>query len=108
LLSPSSTSTTISYHSLTNDDGRIADWSSDTDVSTLLSTFQNTEGEMLWVCRFETRQFFESKSIKPFFPEVEIRFLTEGYKGRASEGAKAHWHVPLLLGPYSYTTYRGS
>jgi len=65
---------------------------------------------MLWVCRFEVKQYFQQKGIKPFFPEVEIRFLTEGFMGMAKEEGKelGHWHVPLLLGPFSYTTYRGS
>jgi 5-hydroxyisourate hydrolase len=36
----------------------------------------------------------------PFFPEVTITFNV----GDAS----AHYHVPLLLSPYGYSTYRGS
>jgi 5-hydroxyisourate hydrolase len=114
LLSPSASSATnsITFHSLTNNDGRITAWNApeQSKEMSLQSIFENMEGEMLWVCRFETRQYFADKGIKPFFPEVEIRFLTEGFKGRTAEaeGAKSHWHVPLLLGPYSYTTYRGS
>jgi 5-hydroxyisourate hydrolase len=37
---------------------------------------------------------------KPFFPEVVVTF--------AADGERAHYHVPLLLSPYSYSTYRGS
>ena len=36
----------------------------------------------------------------PFFPEVSIVF-------RVSDPAQ-HYHVPLLLSPYGYSTYRGS
>ncbi len=36
----------------------------------------------------------------PFFPEVVIQF-------RIDDPA-SHYHVPLLLSPYGYTTYRGS
>ncbi|MGH8859886.1 MAG: hydroxyisourate hydrolase [Jatrophihabitantaceae bacterium] len=36
----------------------------------------------------------------PFYPEVVIAF-------RITDGA-AHHHVPLLLSPYAYSTYRGS
>jgi 5-hydroxyisourate hydrolase len=36
----------------------------------------------------------------PFLDEVVIRF--------AIAEAEAHYHVPLLLSPWSYTTYRGS
>lgn len=36
----------------------------------------------------------------PFFPEVSISF-------RVTD-TSSHYHVPLLLSPYGYTTYRGS
>ncbi len=36
----------------------------------------------------------------PFFPEVSIVFQVAD--------ASAHYHVPLLLSSYGYTTYRGS
>lgn len=35
-----------------------------------------------------------------FFPRVEIQFVV-------ADGAQ-HFHVPLLLSPYGYSTYRGS
>jgi 5-hydroxyisourate hydrolase len=35
----------------------------------------------------------------PFFPEVLVTFVVEG---------DAHHHVPLLLSPFGYSTYRGS
>jgi 5-hydroxyisourate hydrolase len=35
-----------------------------------------------------------------FFPEVAILFLVND--------AAAHYHVPLLLSPFGYSTYRGS
>jgi 5-hydroxyisourate hydrolase len=42
--------------------------------------------------RFETRG--------PFFPEVSIVFDVHEADG--------HYHVPLLISPYGYSTYRGS
>jgi 5-hydroxyisourate hydrolase len=36
----------------------------------------------------------------PFFPEVTVTF--------SADGRRPHYHVPLLLSPYSYSTYRGS
>jgi len=36
----------------------------------------------------------------PFFPEVVVTFTADGRRPR--------YHVPLLLSPYSYATYRGS
>jgi 5-hydroxyisourate hydrolase len=37
---------------------------------------------------------------KPFFPEVTVTFLIDDQA--------AHYHVPLLLSPFGYSTYRGS
>jgi 5-hydroxyisourate hydrolase len=36
-----------------------------------------------------------------FFPSVQIEF-------RVESGGVSHYHVPLLLSPYGYSTYRGS
>jgi 5-hydroxyisourate hydrolase len=36
---------------------------------------------------------------RPFFPEITVTFVL---------GGSGHCHVPLLLGPFSYATYRGS
>jgi 5-hydroxyisourate hydrolase len=35
-----------------------------------------------------------------FFPEIVVTFTADGRRSR--------YHIPLLLSPYSYTTYRGS
>jgi len=40
------------------------------------------------------------RSQPPFFPEVTVTFT-------ATDGA-GHYHVPLLLSPFGYSTYRGS
>jgi 5-hydroxyisourate hydrolase len=37
----------------------------------------------------------------PFFPRVTIEF-------ELSDAGASHYHVPLLLSPYGYSTYRGS
>jgi 5-hydroxyisourate hydrolase len=36
----------------------------------------------------------------PFFPEVTVTFTVAGDGG--------HYHVPLLMSPFGYSTYRGS
>jgi 5-hydroxyisourate hydrolase len=46
------------------------------------------------------RLVFETGSAAPFFPEVAVTF--------AADGVRERYHVPLLIGPYGYTTYRGS
>jgi 5-hydroxyisourate hydrolase len=35
-----------------------------------------------------------------FFPEVSVTFIIRD--------AASHYHVPLLISPFGYTTYRGS
>lgn len=111
LISPSASSGIISYSGQTNNDGRVPSWTAKsgapfTTTESLHDLFTKTKGEMLWSIRFETRKYWEEKSITPFFPEVEIRFLTEGFEGKTGE--EDHWHVPLLMTPFTYTTYRGS
>ena len=50
--------------------------------------------------RFGTAAYFASLGQPTFYPEVIIPFnLTD---------ADAHYHVPLLLSPYAFSTYRGS
>ena len=50
--------------------------------------------------RFDTAAYFAQHDVAGFFPSVEIQFIV-----RAGEG---HHHVPLLLSPFGYSTYRGS
>jgi 5-hydroxyisourate hydrolase len=49
---------------------------------------------------FATGAYFMSQGTTGFYPAVCIEFAVE----RADE----HYHVPLLLSPYGYATYRGS
>ena len=50
--------------------------------------------------RFQTAAYFVAQQVTGFFPVVEIQFTVV-------DGAQ-HYHVPLLLSPYSFSTYRGS
>jgi 5-hydroxyisourate hydrolase len=49
---------------------------------------------------FETRKYFASSSTATLYPSISIVF-------EAAAG-QSHYHVPLLLSPFGYTTYRGS
>lgn len=49
---------------------------------------------------FDTAAYHASTGQPGFFPEVAITFTVD-------DGA-VHHHVPLLLSPYAYSTYRGS
>jgi 5-hydroxyisourate hydrolase len=51
-----------------------------------------------WRLTFGTGPYFERRGTESFYPEVTITF-------RVSAG---HYHVPLLLSPFAYSTYRGS
>lgn len=49
---------------------------------------------------FITGEYFKSRGETSFYPTVEITFnITD---------ATRHHHVPLLLSPFGYSTYRGS
>jgi 5-hydroxyisourate hydrolase len=49
---------------------------------------------------FDTAAYFHSLGVEGFYPEASIVF--------AVRDATQHYHVPLLLSPYGYSTYRGS
>ena len=59
---------------------------------------------------FATGPYFGGRSVATFYPEVAITFSVEGEPPGHSDhsGHSGHYHVPLLLSPYSYSTYRGS
>jgi 5-hydroxyisourate hydrolase/2-oxo-4-hydroxy-4-carboxy-5-ureidoimidazoline decarboxylase len=48
---------------------------------------------------FDTGSYFRKQNLKTFYPAVEIIFNTVD---------EAHYHVPLLVNPFGYSTYRGS
>jgi 5-hydroxyisourate hydrolase len=49
---------------------------------------------------FETGNYFAGIGVAGLYPLVEITFEVRG--------GETHLHVPLLLSPHGYTTYRGS
>ena len=49
---------------------------------------------------FETKQYFDRRGVTAFYPSVTVTFEVQAGDG--------HYHVPLLLSPYGYSTYRGS
>jgi len=49
---------------------------------------------------FGTGDYFQSSGESCFYPEVQVLFELSD--------ASAHYHVPLLLSPFGYSTYRGS
>ncbi len=52
--------------------------------------------------RFDTGAWFAEQGVAAFYPEVVVAFTVAG------DEPGEHFHVPLLLSPYGYSTYRGS
>jgi 5-hydroxyisourate hydrolase len=72
---------------VTDDDGRIAKLGDD-------------PGAGIFRLRFDTATYFAAHGITGFYPEIVIAF-------EITDAAVRH-HVPVLLSPYAYSTYRGS
>ena len=74
---------------ITNSDGRILDL--------LPKAMQMELG--VYKMKFYTQEYFAQDGTVNFYPFVEIVFNVAGNE---------HYHVPLLLNPFGYSTYRGS
>lgn len=74
---------------MTNADGRINDLLSVDDV------FMPGHYRLI----FDTGSYFLLSNIECFFPQVIISFVVKD--------PTQHYHVPLLLSPFGYSTYRG-
>ena len=48
---------------------------------------------------FATADYFAAQHVDAFYPEVAVTFTV---------GDERHYHVPVLLSPFAYSTYRGS
>ena len=86
---PTDTGSVIIAMGTTDKDGRITQWTTDSfDSNYATGNYQIT---------FETDAYHQGKG---FFPQVCIPFRVDNID--------QHYHVPLLLSPFSYSTYRGS
>lgn len=58
---------------------------------------------------FDVAAYFRAKGVPlpdpPFLDQVILDF---GVAGPGVAGSVSHYHVPLLVSPWSYSTYRGS
>jgi 5-hydroxyisourate hydrolase len=118
----------VEFSGVTDADGRIESWRAagartppprdggpaGDDVEGVRAVLAAHEGDVSCALRFQARDYWSGRNIpRPFFPVVDVHFEVQGFRGGATPAATAalaaqHWHVPLLLGPFNYTTYRGS
>jgi 5-hydroxyisourate hydrolase len=49
---------------------------------------------------FDTASYFAALGVRAFYPRVTVEFSVDPGEG--------HYHVPVLLSAFGYTTYRGS
>ncbi len=75
---------------MTNADGRIDDL--------LPENYDISKG--VYRLTLQTAPYFQKTNMKNFYPYVSIAFEIQETSG--------HYHVPLLLSPFGYSTYRGS
>lgn len=83
-----SDSVTILASATTNADGRVADLGPDRVEA---GTYRLV---------FDTATYFAATGQSAFFPEVSLTF--------ALTDPEQHHHVPVLLSPFAYSTYKGS
>ncbi|KAK4991790.1 hypothetical protein LTR66_004789 [Elasticomyces elasticus] len=104
LLSPQFIASPRAFTSITNTDGRVTGWGTvngDPRLAGLVLTAKRVlkQGEQIvWSLKFDTGSYFGQGNT--FWPEVELKFFVKP--------EEEHYHVPLLLSPWSFTTYRGS
>lgn len=85
------------FSCVTDADGRITRWQSSTGDDSVQSVLETLGTTSIWKLSFETGKYYGTDNT--FWPQVDLTFSVKSGE---------HYHVPLLLGPYSYTTYRGS
>lgn len=77
---------------ITDEDGRITDFLKVADG-------KEDSNNGIYRLTFYTQPYFESQDLSTFYPFVEVVFQLTG---------DSHYHVPITLSPYGYSTYRGS
>jgi 5-hydroxyisourate hydrolase len=72
---------------VTDSDGRFKDW-------------ETTFSEGIYTLRFDCQRYLVDTHGKSFYPHIDITFELEAQGG--------HYHVPLLISPFGFSSYRGS
>jgi len=82
---------------LEGDGGQLAQ--ADTDRDGRATDLGGALAPGTYCLRFDSGGYFAERGIEGFYPEVLVTFTISG---------AGHVHVPLLLSPFGYSTYRGS
>jgi len=85
--------------SLTDADGAMLAEAS-TDGDGRASDLYAGELSGIYRLRFDTAAYFVAQGVAGFYPEIVVAFEISDSAGK--------YHVPVLLSPYAYSTYRGS
>ena len=73
---------------ITDQNGRITDFLE-----------KSTAEKGIYRLTFLTEKYFSLSSTKTFYPFIEVVFQI---------GEESHYHVPITLSPFGYSTYRGN
>jgi 5-hydroxyisourate hydrolase len=72
-----------------------------TDADGRLAIGPETLAPDEYTLTFRTGEYFAEREVETFYPHVTVTFTIP-------DGPHRHFHVPLLLSPFAYSTYRGS
>ncbi|SUT96568.1 transthyretin-like periplasmic protein [Actinobacillus lignieresii] len=75
---------------ITDKNGRIAEF---------LPIQEGLNNNGVYKLKFQVKDYFERLQEQSFYPFVEVSFELNDH---------SHYHVPITLSPYGYSTYRGS
>lgn len=84
----------------TNDDGRCLDLLPPAGSAEAERQETNLVAGQTYKIIFKTKDYFDKTGRETFYPWVEITFTIKN--------PQEHFHIPLLISPYGFTTYRGS
>ena len=88
------------FVAVTDEDGRVTQWQSQRKTFEEISSGFEAGQRTAWSIKLDIGPWYEQRGIESFWPEIEVKFYVR-------KGDK-HCHVPILVGPWTYTTYRGS
>lgn len=75
---------------VTDSNGRVKDF---------LKQQEGSGNDGIYKLTFLTEPYFKSQNLDSFYPFIEVIFEIKG---------NDHYHVPITLSPYGYSTYRGN